>query len=67
METRPIISGSFINQPSAKLYKLDKSNFSLIGSQTIQDLGFVIGLHTHKINKSLLNFVKNTLFSIDKI
>lgn len=67
LETRPIISGSFINQPSAKLYKLDKFNFSLIGSQTIQDLGFVIGLHTHKINKSLLNFVKNTLFSIDKI
>lgn len=67
LETRPIISGSFINQPSAKLYKLDKSNFNLYGSQTIQDLGFVIGLHTHKINNSLLNFVKNTLFSIDKI
>ena len=24
IETRPIISGNFLNQPAAKLYKIDK-------------------------------------------
>ena len=67
LETRPIISGSFVNQPSAKLYNLNKPNFNLDGSQIIQDRGFVIGLHTRSINNKLVNFLKNTLFSIDKV
>lgn len=67
LETRPIISGSFVNQPSAKLYKLDRRKYSLEGSQAIQDQGFVIGLHTKKLNTKKLNFIKECLFSIDKI
>ena len=45
IETRPIISGSFVNQPASKLFKLNLKNNIFPGAQKIQDLGFVIGLH----------------------
>lgn len=67
LETRPIISGSFVNQPSTKLYNLNPNNKKFIGAQKVQDLGFVIGLHTKNISKKKLNFITETLFSIDKI
>ena len=67
IETRPIISGSFINQPSAKLYKLNKNNEFFEGAQLVQDLGFVIGLHTKKIKKDILKKINEALFSINKI
>ena len=49
IETRPIISGNFINQPAIKLHKLkfNKKNFKI--SQEIEDRGFFIGLPTKKI------------------
>tara|TARA_Y100000591_G_scaffold330673_1_gene362340 strand:+ start:125 stop:1291 length:1167 start_codon:yes stop_codon:yes gene_type:complete len=49
IETRPIISGNFINQPAIKLHKLkfNKNNFKI--SQEIEDRGFFIGLPTKKI------------------
>ena len=65
LETRPIISGSFVNQPSAKLYNLNPNKEKFIGAQIVQDLGFVIGLSTQMIDKKKLKFVTNTLFSID--
>jgi CDP-4-dehydro-6-deoxyglucose reductase, E1 len=67
LETRPIISGSFVNQPSTKLYNLNPSNKKFASAQKVQDLGFVIGLHTKKIKYNQLNFIKKTLFFIDKI
>ena len=67
LETRPIISGNFLNQPSAKLYKLNPKNEKFKGAQKIQDLGFVIGLHTKKISIRQLNFLVNTLFSIERV
>ena len=67
LETRPIISGSFTNQPSTKLYKLNKNNTKFKGAEKIQSLGFVIGLYTQVITKRELIFIKDTLFSIDKI
>ena len=67
LETRPIISGSFVNQPSAKLYNLNPKKEKFIGAQKIQDLGFVIGLHIKKIKHNQLKFIAETLFSIDKI
>ena len=67
LETRPIISGSFVNQPSAKLYNLNVSKENFIGAQKVQDLGFVIGLSTVKIDEKKLKFVTNILFSIDSI
>ena len=67
LETRPIISGSFVNQPSTKLYGLNKKNEFFSGAQIVEDLGFVIGLHTKKIKTDTMNKIKNALFSIDRV
>ena len=56
VETRPIISGNFLKQPSVKKYNLLKDkNFK--NSDKINDHGFFIGLPTKKINKKFLNRV----------
>ena len=67
IETRPIISGSFVNQPSTKLYKLNKNKEFFKGAQLVEDLGFVIGLHTKKIKIEVLKRINEALFSINKI
>ena len=67
LETRPVLSGSFVNQPSAKLYNLNPDNKQFKGAQEIQDLGFVIGLHTRNIKTSKVKFIIDLLFSIDTI
>ena len=67
LETRPIISGSFVNQPSAKLYNLNPNKEKFPGAQIVQDLGFVIGLHVKEIKTSQLKFISETLFSIETI
>ena len=67
LETRPVISGSFVNQPSSKLYNLNPGNQRFRGAQEIQDLGFVIGLHTKNIKMSKVKFIIDLLFSIDTI
>jgi CDP-6-deoxy-D-xylo-4-hexulose-3-dehydrase len=67
LETRPVISGSFVNQPSSKLYNLNPGNHHFRGAQEIQDLGFVIGLHTKNIKMSEVKFIIDLLFSIDTI
>jgi len=67
IETRPIISGNFANQPAAKLYKLNEKNIKFNNAQKIQDLGFLIGLHTRKISKSKLDFIHDVFFMIDHI
>ena len=67
IETRPIISGSFVNQPATKLYNLNKNKMKFAEAQKVQDLGFVIGLHTKKINNKILDKIVNGLFLIDNI
>tara|TARA_B100000989_G_C19520458_1_gene463911 strand:- start:814 stop:2049 length:1236 start_codon:yes stop_codon:yes gene_type:complete len=67
LETRPIISGSFVNQPSAKLFKLNLKKKKYPGADLVQELGFVIGLHTKMISKNQLKFISDTLLSIDNI
>ena len=67
IETRPIISGNFANQPAAKLYKLCKKNEKFENSQKVQELGFLIGLHTKKISKSNLKLIHDAFFMIDHI
>ena len=67
IETRPIISGNFLNQPAAKLYnytnKNMKKNFPV--SQDIEERGFFIGLPTNKIHKNQLNHLVNKLVNFD--
>ena len=67
IETRPIISGNFLNHPAAKLYKLNKDRNTFINAQEIQDLGFLIGLHTKRIDKKKLKLIHDTFFKIDNI
>jgi CDP-4-dehydro-6-deoxyglucose reductase, E1 len=67
LETRPIISGSFVNQPAVSLFKLNPKKEKFLNAESIQKNGFLIGLHTKKISKNELKFLVNTLFLIDKI
>ena len=55
IESRPIISGNFLNQPCIKLYKLDKKQ-KFKGSQEIENRGFFIGLPTKKISNEKIKF-----------
>ena len=57
IETRPIISGNFLNQPSAKLYKLNKKNLKFPNADLIEKRGFFIGIHTRPIKTKSLNFL----------
>ena len=67
IETRPIISGNFLNHPAAKLYDLNKKRDIFTNAQEVQDLGFLIGLHTRKINKIKLKLIHDSFFKIDTI
>jgi CDP-6-deoxy-D-xylo-4-hexulose-3-dehydrase len=67
IETRPIISGNFLNQPSAKLYKLDRKPKKFKISQEIEDRGFFIGLPTKLISKKTLKYLSEKLLNIDKL
>ena len=64
VETRPILSGNFLNQPSCKLYgfNFNKKNFQV--SQEIEDRGFFIGLPTSDISPEKLNFLTEKLLKI---
>jgi len=53
IETRPIISGNFSNQPAAKLYKIKSSN--LINANIIERSSFFIGIHNQKISTNDIN------------
>lgn len=64
IETRPIISGNFMNQPCVKLYKLNENNEKFAKAQLIDDRGFFIGLHTHKITKYQLEYLEKHLLNI---
>ena len=68
VETRPIISGSFNNQPAYKLYGFDKYNDKFFpNSQFIEDHGFVIGLHKHNMKKTKIDKLVNLMMNIDQI
>ena len=57
VETRPIISGNFLKQPSIKKYKLNR-NLKLKNSDVINNHGFFIGLPTNYItNKKIKKLV----------
>ncbi len=53
VETRPIISGNFLNQPSIKKYNL-KTNSKMKNADYINDYGFFIGLPTKPISSLII-------------
>jgi len=68
VETRPIISGSFNNQPSYKLYGFAKYNQKVFkNSEYVQDHGFVIGLHKHLMKIKTLNRLCKLMLKIDEM
>ena len=67
VESRPIISGNFLNQPAAKLYKFEQKPNSFPNSQIIEERGFFIGLHTKPISDDKLDLLVKALLSIDKL
>ena len=67
IETRPIISGNFVNQPAVKLYKLNKRNEKFKNAQIIENLGFFIGLHTKKIDSKLASYISSNLLMINEL
>ena len=52
IETRPIISGNFLKQPSIKKYKLNGKN-KMKNAEKVNRHGFFIGLPTKKIEKEI--------------
>ena len=66
IETRPIISGNFINQPAIKLYGLNKKKYNFKNAQIIENQGFFIGLHTQKISNKLVEYVSKNLLKINE-
>jgi len=67
IETRPIISGNFLNQPSIKLYKLNTKKEFFRGAQEIQNRGFFIGIHVKEITNKQLKLLENKLLKISEI
>ena len=67
IETRPIISGNFLNQPSIKLYKLNSKKEFFKGAQEIDKRGFFIGIHVNRITEKQLKLLENKLLKIDEI
>ena len=64
IETRPIISGNFLNQPCIKLYNLNGDKKSFKYAQEIEDRDFFIGLHTYRLEKNNLDYLINKLLKV---
>ena len=67
IETRPIISGNFLNQPSIKLYNLNQNKKRFRNAQEIEDRGFFIGLHPQRLKENNLNYLINKLLKVNDI
>ena len=55
-----------MNQPSIKLYKLNRNKENFPQSQEIEDRGFFIGIHVNPINKETLNNLEKKLLKLMK-
>jgi CDP-6-deoxy-D-xylo-4-hexulose-3-dehydrase len=66
IETRPILSGNFLNQPASKLYNLHKQKNKFKVSQEIEDRGLFIGLPTKLMTNDVLSFLTEKLLNIKR-
>ncbi len=67
IETRPIITGNFVNQPAIKLFKLNKEKKKFLNADRIEKRGFFIGLHAKPISNKILNYLTENLLKFDEI
>ena len=63
IETRPIISGNFLNQKASKLFKLKNKKDKFPNADYIEKAGFFIGLHTTHLDNRRLKILSNTLLN----
>ena len=61
IETRPIISGNFLKQPSVIKYKLNKKG-RMKNAELVNNRGFFIGLPTNKMTSSKIKKLVNLPF-----
>ncbi len=61
IETRPIISGNFLNQKATKLYNLNPKKNIFPNADYVEKAGFFIGLHTTIIKQKTLELITDTL------
>ena len=67
VETRPIISGNFVNQASVKLHKIKFNLRKLKNAQEIEKRGFFIGLPTKLLSTKIIKRLSNLLLHITNI
>ena len=67
IETRPIISGNFMNQPATKLYKLNPKKEKFPNADKVEKTAFFIGLKTKKIPNSELDYLVKNLLKISDL
>lgn len=67
IETRPIISGNFVNQPVIKKYKIKFKKNELKNSQEIEDKGFFIGLPTKILTSLEIKKITNLLLNANNL
>ena len=65
IETRPIISGNFTNQPAVKIHNIKFNKKELQNSQKIEENGFFIGLPTKLLTKSEIDKLTSYLLGVD--
>ena len=61
IETRPIISGNFLNQKASKIHNLNPKAVKFPIANYIEKAGFFIGLHTKNISPKMLSKLTKTL------
>ena len=64
VESRPIISGNFVNQPCIALHKIKYNKKNLKNSEEIDKRGFFIGLPTKPLKKSTLQTLVSVLLDL---
>ena len=67
VETRPIISGNFVNQSSVKIHKIKFNLRNLKNAQEIEKRGFFIGLPTKPLSTKIIKRLSNLLLHITNI
>jgi CDP-6-deoxy-D-xylo-4-hexulose-3-dehydrase len=67
VETRPIISGNFVNQPAIKLYNINYDLDKLYNSKQIEKRGFFIGLPTTKLSDKVVKKLAELLLKVSKL
>jgi dTDP-4-amino-4,6-dideoxygalactose transaminase len=67
VETRPIISGNFANQPAIKLHKIKINKKKLVNAQEIETRGFFIGLPAKKLDDTTVQKICKLLLKISSM